>query len=53
MGNSKIKSEQNSAYNSLLSLGVIKDDDDNGSDYYGEISNSEEDSIDNSDEYFE
>jgi dsRNA-specific ribonuclease len=50
VGNSKTKSEQNAAYNSLVKLGVIKDDDD-GSDYYGEISDSDENS--SSEDYFE
>lgn len=35
-GNSKIKAEQNTALNALITLGIISDDD-NKSDYYGEI----------------
>jgi len=60
-GNSKPKSEQNSAYNALITLGVInihKDDED--SDYYGELSDSESDDPskhssdnDSSSEYYE
>ena len=41
-GLSKPKSEQNAAYNSLINLGVIDENgDDNESDYYGEISDTE------------
>lgn len=48
-GNSKPKSEQNSAYNSLIYLKVINENgDDNDSDYYGEL--NEDDNID-SDEF--
>lgn len=52
-GNSKTKSEQNAAYNALVKLGVIKDDDD-GSDYYGEISGSDDsdDELSSSENYF-
>lgn len=43
-GNSKPKSEQSAAYNSLIYLGVINENgDDNDSDYYGEINESESD----------
>ena len=50
VGNSKTKSEQNAAYNALIKLKVINEnEDDEGSDYYGEASDSD----DNSDEYFE
>lgn len=41
-GNSKIKSEQSAAYNSLLALGVIKDNTDKNSDYYGSMSSDSE-----------
>jgi dsRNA-specific ribonuclease len=44
-GNSKPKSEQNAAYNALVTLGVINEQD-NNSDYYGEISDSDSDSDD-------
>jgi ribonuclease-3 len=63
---SKPKSEQLAAYNSLITMGIIKDtnDDDNNSDYYGEISSDEDidnkhkhggsdESSENSSDYFE
>lgn len=47
VGNSKPKSEQNAAYNSLVYLGVIREDgDDNDSDYYGEVCDSDSESGD-------
>jgi len=50
-GNSKQKSEKNAAYNALVELEVIKDEDDE-SDYYGEIDSCDE--LDSSDDdYFE
>jgi ribonuclease-3 len=43
-GNSKSKSEQNAAYNSLIYLKVINENgDDNDSDYYGEVCNDVDD----------
>jgi ribonuclease-3 len=44
VGNSKIKSEQNAAYNSLITLGKLKENDDHDSDYYGEMSDGDGDS---------
>ena len=41
-GNLKTKSEQSAAYNSLLTLGVIKDNTDKNSDYYGSMSSDSE-----------
>lgn len=51
IGASKPKSEQNAAYNSLVFLGAINEggDDDNDSDYYGEIV----DDSDSDNDYFE
>lgn len=49
-GNSKIKSEQNAAYNALITVNAIKEDDIN-SDYYGEISSDTD--FEASDDYFE
>jgi len=43
-GNSKPKSQQNSAHNALITLGVINEDVDSDSDYYGELSDSEKSS---------
>jgi hypothetical protein len=55
VGNVKTKSEQNAAYNSLITLNVIKDtcNDDNNSDYYGEVSSQQSEKSDNSSDYFE
>ena len=46
---SKPKAEQLAAYNSLVTMKIIKEsnDDDNNSDYYGEISSDEDDNNDN------
>jgi ribonuclease-3 len=41
VGNTKIKSEQNAAYNSLIALNMINDND-SDSDYYGELNNSDD-----------
>lgn len=50
-GNSKPKSEQNAAYNSLIYLKVINENgDDNDSDYYGEANDGDPDS---DSDYFE
>lgn len=49
IGNSKIKAEQNAAYDSLVKLGVISNDDDS-SEYYETDSNSE---INSDSEYFD
>ena len=49
IGDSKIKSQQNSAYSALLTLGVIKENQ-SDSDYYGEDSESESSS---DSEYFD
>ena len=57
VGNSKTKSQQNAAYDTLVKLNVIKDDDDAGSDYYGEVnsqhSNSDIELSDSDSDYFE
>lgn len=50
-GNTKSKAEQNSAYNALVKFGVIKNNDDNNSDYYGELSDNSDNS--DSDDYFD
>lgn len=52
IGNSIKKSEQNAAYNSLVTLGVINEngEDDDDSDYYGEVGN---DSDGSESDYFE
>ena len=50
VGNSKIKSEQSAAQQALMSLGKLKEDD-NNSDYYGEL--SEKDSCSDSDYFTE
>ena len=48
VGNSKAKSQKLAAYHALINLGAMKEnDDDDGSDYYGEMSDDE--SSDNSD----
>lgn len=45
-GNNKTKAEQDAAKNALLSLGVINDNAENLSDYYGELSECDTDSSD-------
>lgn len=60
-GNTKSKAEQNAARNALANLNVLNNDDDTGSDYFGELSDNEnsDKEIDNSDnstsdgEYFD
>ena len=54
-GNSKTKADQNSAYNALIGLGVLGNDDAD-SDYYGEFSDEENEESENEDsdeEFFE
>ena len=49
-GNSKQKSEKNAAYNALILLGDIKEESDNESDYYGELTDNE---LDSDSDYYE
>ena len=46
----KQKSEKNAAYNSLILLGDIKEESDNESDYYGELTDNE---LDSDSDYYE
>lgn len=42
VGNTKTKSEQNAAYNSLVTLKIINENVDSDSDYYGELNDSDD-----------
>lgn len=51
VGNAKSKSEQNAAYNSLLKLGALKENEDSESDYYGD--ESDDSNSDSESDYYE